>query len=126
MSFKLNKEGLLKSATCPPGLTKFTLVVVEEPYVSKKGATVQKCDFESEKGYTVSVWFNSAVMGNLYEFVEAADDAKFDPTKMGEIDLNLKEYIGKEVVGSVSHRKDDNGKVQAQIDNFYTVDKVPF
>lgn len=124
--FKLNKESLLKSAICPPGMTKGELVKVGEQYVSAKGATVQQADFETEKGYSVSVWFNDKVMANLFEFVAAADKVTFDPDNMQETEIDLKDYLHKPVVFNVSHRKTDDGKVVAQIDNFYSADKVPF
>ncbi len=129
MSFKLNKEVLLKSGLCPPGLTKATVVKVYEPYIkeSKSGPmTVQQIDLETEKGYTVPTWFNSVMMGNLLEFVAAADKVVFNPDTMEEVDVDLKDYNGKEVVISVSHGKTKEGRVVAQIDNFYTEGQVPF
>lgn len=126
MAFKLTKSDLKKSALCPPGMHPFTLVAVEEPYVSAKGVTVQKCDFETDSGYSVSVWFNSAVMSNLFEFVAAADKVKFDLDKFEAMEIELKDYKGKKVSGSVSHRKTDDNKVVAQIDNLYEDGKVPF
>lgn len=130
MSFKLNKEQLLKSGLCPPGLTKSTLVKVYEPYLkdSKQGPmTVQQVDFETEKGYTIPYWFNSVVMGSLFEFVAAADKVTFNPDTMEDMDIDLKDYLHKEVVISVSHAKSEkDGKIRAQIDNFYQEGKVPF
>lgn len=126
MAFKLNKQELQKSQKCPPGLHPATLVEAEEMYVSEKGAEVQKCIFETDAGYQVPVWFNDKVMSNLIEFVEAADKVKFDMENMEEVDINLKKYVGKKVYISVSHVKDKNNKIQAQIDNFYNSDKVPF
>ena len=129
MSFKLNKESLLKSGLCPPGLCEATLVKVYEPYVkeSKQGPmTVQQADFETKKGYTVPTWFNSVVMNTLFEFVAAADKVAFDPDTFVETEIELKDYVGKEVVISVAHGKTDKGRVVAQIDNFYMVGAVPF
>ena len=129
MSFKLNKEALLKSGLCPPGLTEATLVKVYPEYLkeSKQGPmTVQQLDFETKKGYTVPTWFNSVMMGNLFEFVAAADKVVFDPDTFAEVEIELKDYVGKEVVISVSHGKTKEGRVVAQIDNFYMVGQVPF
>ena len=129
MSFKLSKEKLLASGLCPPGLTKATLVKVYEPYVkeSKQGPmTVQQADFETEKGYTVPTWFNSVVMNTIFEFVAAADKVVFDPDTFKDTEVELKDYVGKEVVISVAHGKTDKGRVVAQIDNFYVEGQVPF
>lgn len=126
MSFKLTKGDLQKSVLCPVGMHTFTLTVVEEPYVSGKGASVQKCDFETDAGYTVSTWFNDKVMQNLFEFVAAADKVTFKLEDFVETKVELKDYKGKRVCGSVSHRKTDEGKIVSQIDNFYEEGKVPF
>lgn len=126
MSFKVTPQDVKKSQKCSPGMHIFTLVAVEEPYLSEKGNTVQKCDFESDKGYVVSKWFNNVFMGDLVEFVECADDINIDPEKMSDMDIELKDYIGKKVAGSVSHGKDKNNKMQANIDNFFSAKKVPF
>lgn len=126
MSFTLTKQDLKKSALCPPGMKLFTLVEVEPQYVSKKGTSTQKCDFESDEGYVVPTWFNAAVLNNLFEFIAAADHITFDMEKMETISVKLEDYKGKRVAGSVSHRKTDDGKIVAQIDNFYDADKVPF
>jgi hypothetical protein len=129
MGFKLTKADLKKSALCTPGMHSFTLVKVNEPYLKegKNGpTTVQQCDFESAEGYVVPVWFNTVVMSNLFEFVAAADNVVFDMEKFEDVDIELKDYVGKKVAASVSHRVDNNNKPQAQIDNFYSADKVPF
>lgn len=130
MSFQITKEVILKSGLCPPGLTPATLVKVYEPYIkeSKQGPmTVQQVDFETDKGYTIPMWFNSVVMGNLIEFVAAADKVQFNPDTVQTVDIELKEYVGKEIVLSISHGKSEkDGKVRAQIDNFYETGKVPF
>lgn len=126
MAFKVTKSDLKKSILCPVGMHDFTLVVVEEPYLKPSGISVQKCDFETESGYSVPVWFNSVVMSNLFEFVAAADKITFDLEKFEDMIIELKDYKGKKVTGSVSHRKTDDGKVVAQIDNFYESGKVPF
>jgi hypothetical protein len=130
MSFKLNKEALLKSGLCPPGLIEATLVKVYPPYLktAKNGEamTVQQADFETKKGYTVATWFNSIVMTNIFEFVAAADKVTFDPDTFADVDIELKDYVGKEVVISVAHGKTDAGRIVAQIDNFYQTGQVPF
>lgn len=126
MAFKVTKADLKKSILCPVGMHNFTLTVVEEMYIKPSGVSVQKCDFETDAGYTVSVWFNSTVMTNLFEFVVAADKITFDLEKFEEMNIELKDYKGKKVSGSVSHRKTDDGKLVSQIDNFYEDSKVPF
>jgi hypothetical protein len=130
MSFKLTKSDLKKSVLCPPGMHSFTLTTIDEPYLktAKNGTatTVQKCDFETNEGYTVSVWFNSVVMQNLFEFVAAADKVAFKLEDFTDTDVELKDYLNKKVSGSVSHRKTDDGKIVAQIDNFYIDGKVPY
>ena len=126
MSFTLTKTDLKKSALCPPGLAPITLVAVEESYLKPNGVTVQKCDFETDKGYIVPVWFNDKVPTNMIEYVQAADKITFDLENMSDFSFNPKEYIGKTCVGNISHRKTDDGKVVAQIDNFYETGKVPF
>lgn len=126
MAFKVTKSDLKKSILCPVGMHVFTLVTVEEMYLKPNGNSVQKCDFETDAGYTVPVWFNSVVMSNLFEFVAAADKVTFDLEKFEDMTIELKDYKGKKVAGSVSHRKTDDGKIVAQIDNFYEDGKVPF
>lgn len=126
MAFKVTKQDLKKSITCPPGYHSFTLVNLEEPYVKPSGISVQKAEFESSAGYVVPTWFNSTVMANLFEFVAAADKVKFDMESFEDTEIELKNYLGKKVAGSVSHRKTDDGKIVAQIDNFYEDGKVPF
>jgi hypothetical protein len=103
-----------------------TLIEVEEPYVNDKGTTVQRANFETDAGHVVPKWFNDAVLRDLIEFVEAADHVKFDMETMEDLPIELKNYIGKKVAISVSHVKDKNNKVQAQIDNFFSADSVPF
>jgi hypothetical protein len=126
MSFKVTKNDLKKSILCPVGMHSFTLVNVEAQYLKPNGVSVQKCDFETESGYSVSTWFNSSVMANLFEFVAAADKVTFDLEKFEEMEIKLEDYKGKKVSGSVSHRKTDDGKLVSQIDNFYEEGKVPF
>lgn len=103
-----------------------TLVAVDEPYINDKGTEIQKADFETDAGYSVPKWFNDKFVSDLFEFVEAADKIKFDANNFKEIELDLKRYVGKKVAISVSHQKDKNAKIQAQIDNFFSADKVPF
>lgn len=126
MAFSITKEDLKKSQKCPAGMHFATLVEVEEPYKSEKGVEVQKCVFETDKGYSVPVWFNDAVLANLIEFIGAADKVTFDLETMATMNIDLKKYKGKRVALSVSHVKDKNGKVQSQIDNFFNSDRVPF
>ena len=102
-----------------------TLTSVEDEYQNDKGTNIQKCDFETDSGYTIPKWFNDGFMSDLIEFVEAADNIKFDPENT-DTDIDLHDYVGKKVAIQVSHGKDKNNKIQAQIDNFYTADKVPF
>lgn len=124
--FKLTKTDLKKSAICPPGMHALTLITVDEPYKKPSGIEVQKCEFETDNGHVVPVWFNSTVMTNLFEFVAAADKVAFNVETFTDTEVDLKDYKGKKVAGSVSHRKTDDGKIVAQIDNFYEDGKVPF
>lgn len=128
MAFKITKDDLKKSQRCPPGTHVATLVEVEEPYISENsGCTVQKCVFETDKGHQVPVWFNDAVTANLIEFVEAADNVKMNMDNIDSMpEIELKDYKGKRVAIAVSHNKDGKGKIQANIDNFFSADKVPF
>jgi hypothetical protein len=128
MAFKPTKDDLKKSQKCPPGMHLGELVEVEEEYVSDKGATVQKCWFETNKGYQIPVWFNDKVMSNLFEFVEAADKIKLDMDTIEDMPpIDLKNYLHKPVAFSVSHNKSEkDGKIYTQIDNFFSADKVPF
>lgn len=126
MAFKLTAEDLKKSAKCPVGMHLATLVAVDEPYLNDKGTEIQKADFETDQGYSVPKWFNDKFISDLFEFVEAADKIKFDANNFKETELDLRNYKGKKVAISVSHQKDKNNKVQAQIDNFFSADKVPF
>lgn len=126
MAFQVTKKDLIKSQKCPPGMHIFELITVDEPYLKDNGVTVQKCEFESDTGHIVPVWFNSSVMDNMFEFVQAADKITLNPETMGEMEIELKDYLHKKVAGMVSHGPDKNGKIQHQIDNFYNADKVPF
>lgn len=126
MGFKLTKDDLKKSALCPPGIHNFTLVNIEEPYVKPNGNTVQKCDFETDNGYVIPVWFNANMISSIFDFVAAADKVTFSLDTFSEMEIDLKNYKGKRVSGNVSHRADDNNKPQAQIDSFYAEGKVPF
>lgn len=127
MAFNFTTTDVRKSQKCPVGMHIATLTEVEEPYFNAKGTTVQKVNFETDKGYSVPYWFNDKFMANLIEFVEAADNIKFDPeAENTDVSIDLKNYIGKKLAIAVSHRKDDNNKIQAQIDNFFSADKVPF
>jgi len=125
MAFKPTKKDLQRSQTCPAGMKLFTLINVETSYLKENGNEVQQCDFETDDGYIVPVWFNSKMLSTVLNFVQAADGIKFEiDDRLPEVEL--RDYLGKKVAGSVSHRKDDNGKIQAQIDEFFTADKVPF
>lgn len=126
MAFKLTKSDLKKSVLCPVGMHTFTLVNLGEPYLSAKGTSVQQAEFETDAGYSVSTWFNDKVTSNLFEFVAAADKVTFKIEDFTETEVELKDYKGKKVCGSVSHRKTDDGKIVAQIDNFYEEGKIPF
>lgn len=104
------------------------LAEVEDEYISdsKSKCTVVPCTFETDAGFQVKVWFNDAVMSNLIEFIEAADNFKINMDNVDQLPaINLKDYIGKRVAFSVSHVKDKNNKIQAQIDNFFSADKAP-
>jgi len=125
MPFTVNKQDLKKSQKCPPGMHLFTLTEVEDEYFNEKGTKVQRVDFESDGGYIVPYWFNDKFSSNLLEFIQAADGITLD-MNMEDLDIDLKDYKGKKVAGSVSHVKDKNNKIQAQIDNFFSPDKVPF
>lgn len=127
MSFKMTKADLKKSALCPPGMHAATLIEVEAAYVKPdNGNTVQKCDFETDAGYVISAWFNAKMMASLFEFVQAADKVTFNLETMEDMSIELKEYKGKRVTISVSHVKNKDGKINAQIDNFYEEGKIPF
>lgn len=125
MAFKVTKQDLKKSQLCPPGMHNFTLITVKESYLKPNGVTVQETEFETDAGYIVKVFFNSTVMTNLFEFVAAADKITFDLTTFEDMEIELKDYIGKKVSGSVSHETRE-GKTYAGIDNFYQEGKVPF
>lgn len=127
MAFDITPQDLKKAQKCPPGMHIFTLVEVEEPYLKENGNEVQKADFESDKGHVVPTWFNSSFKANLIEFIQAADNIILTDEMLRTLPpVDLKNYIGKKVAASVSHRRDNNNKVQAQIDNFFSADKVPF
>lgn len=123
MAFTIEKDDIKKSQKCPPGIHKATLTLVEDVYYNEKGTEIQKCEFETEEGYIVPVWFNNKMLGPIIEFVEAADKVKL--TEDTSVDLKKYEGTGKVCI-SVSHIKDKNNKIQAQIDNFFSADKVPF
>lgn len=126
MPFELTPEDLKRSQKCPPGMHIFTVTAVDEEYLNDNGTTVQRMEFESDKGYMVSTWFNNKFQSSVIEFVQAADKITFTEESIKNVKINLKDYLGKKVAGSVSHRKDNNNKIQAQIDNFFSADKVPF
>lgn len=126
MAFDLTPEDLKKSQKCPPGMHMMTVREVGDEYFNDNQTTVQQMDLETDKGYFVSTWFNNKFKSNIIEFVEAADRIKFTDESIKNVKIDLKNYVGKTVVGSVSHRKDKNNKIQAQIDNFFSSDKVPF
>jgi hypothetical protein len=126
MAFNLTKKDLKKSATCPPGMHPATLIKVEEPYVKDNGNTVQKCEFETDSGYIIPTWFNANMTSSIFEFVAAADKITFDIDKFSDITVELKDYKDKKVAISISHRKGDDGRIMASIDNFYEDGKVPF
>jgi hypothetical protein len=126
MAFKITKDKLKQSVMCPVGTHLMTLIEVEDEYISAKGTNVQPALFETDSGYQIKTWFNDAVMRQLIEFVEAADNIKFNMEKMEDVSINLKEYVGKRVAGVVSPGTDKNGKPVVQIDNFYSAEKVPF
>lgn len=123
MAFKPTKKDYLKAQLCPVGMRLLTLTDVEKPYLNDKGTEIQKCDFEDSEGYIISNWFNDKMLDTLINFVESADNVKLDPENMPVIEL--RDYIGKKVAASISHRKVDD-KMRTSIDEFYTADKVPF
>lgn len=125
MPFSFDKSDFRKSQKCPPGMHIATLVEVEEEYYNEKGTQVQRANFETDKGYDISTWFNDKMPSFMYEFVAAADDVTLTEDN-APTNIDLKEYVGKKVAISVSHGKDKNNKVQAQIDNFFSAAKVPF
>lgn len=122
MAFEVTKDDIKKSQKCPPGMHIATLVSVEKEYLNEKGTTVQRVDFDTDGGYSVPYWFNDKMTSSLIEFAEAADNVKLD----ADTSIELMDYKGKKVCLSVSHAKDKNNKIQAQIDNFYPSDKVPY
>lgn len=126
--FDITKDDLKKSQLCPVGLHLFTVVEVEDEYENAKGTTVQKVNFESEKGYQISYWFNDAMLSSVIEFISAADNINLDMETFAGMQVNLKDYVGKKFAGNVVHekRKDGGNKVNAVIENFYSADKVPF
>lgn len=128
MGFKPTKKDLQRSALCPVGMHLFTVVSTEKPYLNEKGTKIEKVDFETNEGYLVPIWFNDKMLDSLLKFVEAADNIRFDLEKDGDNlpEIELRDYVGKKVAGSVSHRKDNDGKPKAQIDEFFTADSVPF
>lgn len=127
MAFKVTAEDLKKSIKCPPGMHLAKLVTVEAPYFNEKQTEVQRVDFETDKGYSVPYWFNNKMTSSIFEFVQAADKVTFTPETMQEMEIELADYVGKEVAISVSHNKSEkDGKINCQIDNFYQAGKVPF
>lgn len=125
MAFDVTKEDLKKSQKCPVGMHLATLVEVEDEYLNEKGTNVQKCEFETDKGHIVPYWFNDKMVSAVLEFIAAADDIVLTEENMPSR-IDLKDYKGKRVAISVSHTKDKNNKLQAQIDNFFSASKVPF
>lgn len=126
MSFKPTVEDLKRSQKCPAGMHRATLITVDDEYFNDKGTSIQKCEFETENGHIVPFWFNDKMMGMILEFVSAADKTVITEDMLADMDIELREYKGKAVALSVSHVKDKNNKLQAQIDNFFNEDKVPF
>lgn len=124
MSFQVSKQDIKKSQRCPQGMNIFTLVTVDDAYTNAKGTMVQKADFESEDGYCVSFWFNDKMLGMIIEFVAAADDV--DAMGIDAGDIELKDYLDKKVAAMIVHSKDDKGKLQASIENFFSTSKIPF
>jgi hypothetical protein len=122
--FEFSKDDLKKSQKCPAGMHVATLVEVEDEYMNDKGNTVQKCSFETLAGYFIPVWFNAKMPGPVFELVAAAEGITITEENMPS-KIVLKDYIGKKVALSVSHAKDKNNKIQAQVDNFFNADKVP-
>lgn len=127
MAFDVTPQDLKKSQKCPPGMHIAAITECEEPYYSEKNILTQKVWFETQKGYTIATWFNASVQANQIEFMEAADKVKFDMDSFKGTSFDPKNYIGKPVCISVSHQKSQkDGKIYAQIDNFFSADKVPF
>lgn len=125
MAFEFDKKDFKKSQKAPPGMYIATLIIVEEPYYNDKGTSIEKATFETDNGYEVPFWFNDKMPGLVYEFIGAADSITFNEDNV-PTNIDLKEYVGKKVAISVSHKKDKNNKIQAQIDNFFSASKVPF
>lgn len=139
MSFKPTKKDLQRSAICPVGMHLVTAVAVGKEYLNEGGTQVQQVDFETSEGYIVPKWFWYSVKKQMLDpdvlkFVQAADNMTFDLEKISDDgegedalpEIELKDYEGKKVAISVSHQKDKNGKVQPNIDEFFTADSVPF
>lgn len=124
MAFNFSKDDFRKSQKCPAGMHIATLVEVEEPYIKDNGNEVQKCWFETSAGHQVPYWFNKNMPGPVFEFTGAADNVVFTEENAPE-NIELKEYKGKRVAISVSHRQTDKG-IMPNIDAFYSADKVPF
>lgn len=122
MAFDVTKSDIKKSQKCAPGMHIATLITVDEQYLNEKGTTVQKVEFDTDSGYSIPYWFNDKMTSSLIEFAEAADNCKLSE----DTSIELKDYKGKKVCLSVSHAKDKNNKIQAQIDNFYSSEKVPY
>ena len=133
MSFKPTKKDLQRSAICPVGMHLVTAVSVGKEYLNDSGTQVQQVDFETTDGYIIPKWFWYSVKKQMLDpdvlkFVQAADNITFDMEKDGDNlpEIELKDYEGKKVAVSVSHQKDNNGKVQPNIDEYFTADSVPF
>lgn len=125
MPFGFTKDDFKKAQKCPPGMHLATLTEVEDEYMNEKGTNIQKANFETDNGYIVPYWFNDKMPGPVFEFIGAADNITITEDNMPER-INIKDYLHKRVAISVSHVKDKNNKIQAQIDNFFSADKVPF
>jgi hypothetical protein len=123
--FKVTKEDVKKSAICPPGMHISTVISVEEPYYNDNKTLVQRMDLETASGHTLIKFFNNKFTSDIIEFVQAADNIVLGDD-MGDMDVDLADYIGKKIAVAVSHGKDKNDKIQAQVVNFYPADKVPF
>lgn len=122
-----------RAALCPVGMHLFTVVSVGKEYLNEAGTQVQQVDFESQEGYIVPKWFwyspkKQMLDPDVIKFVQAVDNITFNVEKDGDDmpEIKLEEYIGKKFAGSVSHQKDNNGKPQANIDEYFTADAVPF
>jgi hypothetical protein len=126
---KITKKDLKRAMKCPAGMHMGQLCTVDKSYLKANGCEVFPVEFETEAGYIVKCWFNSAVKDNAIEFIQSADDVTFNMDNFEELDLDekmLKSYLGKPVAFNVEHQKDDGGVVRANITNFYSASTVPF